>query len=108
MSIVDCTDVQVGACARLRKETCVYLYQYATVISIKYYHLAITVFCPCRFHNPVKEPALNYDVVLPVDDDIQLSVVQYRNKLYEVKISQTGNIQLNVSTLEEPNSKNIM
>lgn len=43
------------------------------------------VFCTCRFHNPVKEPALNYDVVLPVDDDVQLSVVQYRNKLYEVK-----------------------
>uniref|UniRef100_A0A4W6DT42 Mitogen-activated protein kinase 15 n=1 Tax=Lates calcarifer TaxID=8187 RepID=A0A4W6DT42_LATCA len=38
-----------------------------------------------RFHNPAKEPALNYDVVLPVDDDVQLSVVQYRNKLYEVQ-----------------------
>uniref|UniRef100_A0A3Q2ZWG9 Mitogen-activated protein kinase 15 n=1 Tax=Kryptolebias marmoratus TaxID=37003 RepID=A0A3Q2ZWG9_KRYMA len=37
-----------------------------------------------RFHNPAKEPALNYDVVLPVDDDVQLSVVQYRNKVYEV------------------------
>uniref|UniRef100_A0A665U0A3 Protein kinase domain-containing protein n=1 Tax=Echeneis naucrates TaxID=173247 RepID=A0A665U0A3_ECHNA len=36
-----------------------------------------------RFHNPAKEPAVNYDVVLPVDDDVQLSVVQYRNKLYE-------------------------
>uniref|UniRef100_A0AAQ6AMM7 Mitogen-activated protein kinase 15 n=1 Tax=Amphiprion ocellaris TaxID=80972 RepID=A0AAQ6AMM7_AMPOC len=36
-----------------------------------------------RFHNPAKEPALNCDVVLPVDDDVQLSVVQYRNKLYE-------------------------
>uniref|UniRef100_A0A671UEZ5 Mitogen-activated protein kinase 15 n=1 Tax=Sparus aurata TaxID=8175 RepID=A0A671UEZ5_SPAAU len=38
-----------------------------------------------RFHSPAKEPALNYDVVLPVDDDVQLSVVQYRNKLYEVQ-----------------------
>uniref|UniRef100_A0A1A7Y1V9 Mitogen-activated protein kinase 15 n=2 Tax=Iconisemion striatum TaxID=60296 RepID=A0A1A7Y1V9_9TELE len=37
-----------------------------------------------RFHNPAKEPALNYDVVLPVDDDVQLSVGQYRNKLYEM------------------------
>ncbi|CAL8293649.1 unnamed protein product [Merluccius merluccius] len=37
-----------------------------------------------RFHNPVKEPALSYNVVLPVDDDTQLSVVQYRNKLYEM------------------------
>lgn len=43
------------------------------------------VFCPWRFHSPAKEPALNYDVVLPVDDDVQLSVVQYRNKLYEVQ-----------------------
>ncbi|XP_032437734.1 mitogen-activated protein kinase 15 isoform X1 [Xiphophorus hellerii] len=37
-----------------------------------------------RFHNPAKEPALNYDVVLAVDDDVQLSVIQYRNKLYEM------------------------
>lgn len=37
-----------------------------------------------RFHNPAREPSLDYDVILPVDDDIQLSVTQYRNKLYEV------------------------
>ncbi|XP_036001046.1 mitogen-activated protein kinase 15 [Fundulus heteroclitus] len=37
-----------------------------------------------RFHNPAKEPALSFDVVLAVDDDVQLSVVQYRNKLYEM------------------------
>ncbi|XP_010871849.2 mitogen-activated protein kinase 15 [Esox lucius] len=37
-----------------------------------------------KFHNPAKEPALDYDVILPVDDDVQLSVVQYRNKLYEM------------------------
>ncbi|CAJ1083512.1 mitogen-activated protein kinase 15 [Xyrichtys novacula] len=41
-----------------------------------------------RFHNPAKEPALNYDVVLPVDDDVQLSVVQYRNKLYEMMLEK--------------------
>ena len=39
---------------------------------------------PGRFHNPVKEPVLGYSVVLSVGDDTQLSVVQYRNKLYEV------------------------
>ncbi|XP_029023511.1 mitogen-activated protein kinase 15 isoform X2 [Betta splendens] len=44
-----------------------------------------------RFHNPVKEPALNYDVVLPVDDDVQLSVVQYRNKLYEMILERRTN-----------------
>ncbi|KAL2080321.1 hypothetical protein ACEWY4_024114 [Coilia grayii] len=37
-----------------------------------------------RFHNLAKEPGLDYDVILPVDDDIQLSVTQYRNKLYEM------------------------
>uniref|UniRef100_A0A6Q2ZMH2 Mitogen-activated protein kinase 15 n=1 Tax=Esox lucius TaxID=8010 RepID=A0A6Q2ZMH2_ESOLU len=31
-----------------------------------------------KFHNPAKEPALDYDVILPVDDDVQLSVVQYQ------------------------------
>ncbi|XP_059206769.1 mitogen-activated protein kinase 15 isoform X2 [Centropristis striata] len=44
-----------------------------------------------RFHNPAKEPALNYDVVLPVDDDVQLSVVQYRNKLYEMILERRTN-----------------
>lgn len=44
-----------------------------------------------RFHNPSKEPALNYDVVLPVDDDVQLSVVQYRNKLYEMMMERKTN-----------------
>uniref|UniRef100_A0A669CG46 Mitogen-activated protein kinase 15 n=1 Tax=Oreochromis niloticus TaxID=8128 RepID=A0A669CG46_ORENI len=44
-----------------------------------------------RFHNPAKEPTLNYDIVLPVDDDIQLSVVQYRNKLYEMILERRTN-----------------
>ncbi|KAM6899558.1 mitogen-activated protein kinase 15 [Xenentodon cancila] len=44
-----------------------------------------------KFHNPAKEPALNYDVVLPVDDDVQLSVVQYRNKLYEMIVEWRTN-----------------
>ncbi|KAM4631369.1 mitogen-activated protein kinase 15 [Polymixia lowei] len=44
-----------------------------------------------RFHNPAKEPALDYDVVLPVDDDVQLSVVQYRNKLYEMILEKRTN-----------------
>ncbi|XP_066530404.1 mitogen-activated protein kinase 15 isoform X2 [Hoplias malabaricus] len=37
-----------------------------------------------KFHNPAREPILGYDVILPVDDDVQLSVAQYRNKLYEM------------------------
>uniref|UniRef100_A0A8B9NYD2 Mitogen-activated protein kinase 15 n=1 Tax=Apteryx owenii TaxID=8824 RepID=A0A8B9NYD2_APTOW len=37
-----------------------------------------------RFHCPAREPSLGYDVILPLDDDIQLSVAEYRNKLYEL------------------------
>ncbi|KAM9738203.1 mitogen-activated protein kinase 15 [Menidia menidia] len=44
-----------------------------------------------RFHNPAKEPALRHDVVLPVDDDVQLSVIQYRNKLYEMILEKRTN-----------------
>lgn len=40
-----------------------------------------------RFHNPYREPSLNYEVILAVDDDVQLSVTQYRNKVYEVYIN---------------------
>ncbi|KAM8966314.1 mitogen-activated protein kinase 15 [Pelodytes ibericus] len=44
-----------------------------------------------RFHAPVREPALDYDVILPLDDDIQLSVAEYRNKLYEMILERKGN-----------------
>ncbi|KFO85423.1 Mitogen-activated protein kinase 15, partial [Buceros rhinoceros silvestris] len=37
-----------------------------------------------RFHCPAREPSLGYDVTLPLGDDTQLSVAEYRNKLYEV------------------------
>lgn len=37
-----------------------------------------------KFHNPAEEHALTYDVVPPVDDDVQLSVSEYRTKLYDV------------------------
>ncbi|KAJ8273920.1 hypothetical protein GJAV_G00106940 [Gymnothorax javanicus] len=42
-----------------------------------------------RFHNPTQEPSLGYEVVLPVDDCIQLSVAQYRNKLYEMILEKS-------------------
>ncbi|XP_031441893.1 mitogen-activated protein kinase 15 [Clupea harengus] len=41
-----------------------------------------------RFHNPARELCLDYDVILSVDDDVQLSVMQYRNKLYEMIIEK--------------------
>ncbi|NXY24753.1 MK15 kinase, partial [Atrichornis clamosus] len=37
-----------------------------------------------RFHCPAREPSLDFDVVLPLGDDVQLSVAEYRNKLYEM------------------------
>ncbi|NXG59816.1 MK15 kinase, partial [Hemiprocne comata] len=37
-----------------------------------------------RFHCPAREPSLDHDVVLPLGDDVQLPVAQYRNKLYQM------------------------
>ncbi|KAK6102409.1 Extracellular signal-regulated kinase 2 domain protein [Brugia pahangi] len=37
-----------------------------------------------QFHSPIDEPALNYDILLPLPDHIQLSIDDYRNKLYEM------------------------
>uniref|UniRef100_A0A8C9RNV8 Mitogen-activated protein kinase 15 n=1 Tax=Scleropages formosus TaxID=113540 RepID=A0A8C9RNV8_SCLFO len=47
-----------------------------------------------KFHNPAKEPSLDYDVILPVDDDVQLSVTQYRNKLYEMILEKRSSLRL--------------
>uniref|UniRef100_A0A8C2PTP8 Mitogen-activated protein kinase 15 n=1 Tax=Cyprinus carpio TaxID=7962 RepID=A0A8C2PTP8_CYPCA len=47
-----------------------------------------------KFHNPAREPSLVYDVILPVDDDVQLSVTQYRNKLYERSNSHSRDAKL--------------
>ena len=40
-----------------------------------------------KFHKPADEVSLTYDVVPPVDDDVQLTVNEYRDKLYEVDIT---------------------
>ena len=37
-----------------------------------------------RFHNPKEESVLDSNVVPYLDDNIQLSIGQYRDKLYEV------------------------
>lgn len=42
-----------------------------------------------RFHNVSEEIALNYDVVPPLSDDTQLTVDEYRSKLYEVNKNKT-------------------
>ncbi|NXD45913.1 MK15 kinase, partial [Copsychus sechellarum] len=61
-----------------------------------------------RFHCPSREPSLDFDVILPLGDDVQLSVAEYRNKLYEMILEKkskslpkeqgrTENIQLSQS-----------
>ena len=50
----------------------------------------ISVSCCCcrcfvfRFHNPAEERVIGYDVVPPLSDDVQLTVEEYRSKLYEM------------------------
>ncbi|NXX53563.1 MK15 kinase, partial [Scopus umbretta] len=73
-----------------------------------------------RFHCPAMEPSLGYDVILPLGDDIQLSVAEYRNKLYEMILEkklnrhpkeqvQRENIQLSQSESRPllPNSSSV-
>ena len=45
--------------------------------------MSLVVFCG-RFHNPSEEIVIGHDVIPPLSDDIQLTVEEYRNKLYEV------------------------
>lgn len=63
-----------------------------------------------RFHAAAREPALDYDVILPLDDDIQLSVAEYRNKLYEMILERKTNTRRHKrETLKEsaePTTKN--
>eukprot|EP00112_Aurelia_sp_Birch-Aquarium-sp1_P008245 Seg1903.7 transcript_id=Seg1903.7/GoldUCD/mRNA.D3Y31 product="Mitogen-activated protein kinase 15" protein_id=Seg1903.7/GoldUCD/D3Y31 len=46
-----------------------------------------------KFHKPESESSLLYDVVPPVDDDIQLTVNEYRDKLYENIIKRKADIR---------------
>ena len=38
-----------------------------------------------RFHNSAEEKVIGRDVVTPICDDVQLTVDEYRTKLYEVR-----------------------
>ncbi|XP_078083630.1 mitogen-activated protein kinase 15 isoform X2 [Mustelus asterias] len=55
-----------------------------------------------RFHNPLKEPGLDYDIILPVNDDTQLSVGEYRNRLYEMILEKKMNTRLQKRLLKGP------
>ena len=39
-----------------------------------------------RFHNPTEELTLNLDVRPPIDDNVQLTVHEYRQQLYGVRV----------------------
>ncbi|NXW93666.1 MK15 kinase, partial [Alopecoenas beccarii] len=56
-----------------------------------------------RFHCPAREPTLDYDVILPLGDDVQLSVAEYRNKLYEMILEK----KLNSHPKEQVQRENI-
>ncbi|XP_038652427.1 uncharacterized protein LOC119965736 [Scyliorhinus canicula] len=55
-----------------------------------------------QFHNPLKEPGLDYDIILPVNDDTQLSVGEYRNKLYQMILEKKMNSRLQKRLLKGP------
>uniref|UniRef100_A0A914I813 Mitogen-activated protein kinase n=1 Tax=Globodera rostochiensis TaxID=31243 RepID=A0A914I813_GLORO len=46
-----------------------------------------------QFHNALEEPALDYEVKLPLPDHIQLSVHEYREKLYEIIATRKINVR---------------
>lgn len=46
-----------------------------------------------RFHNPEEEPSMDYDVIPALNDDVQLSVEEYRVKLYESIIQKKTTIR---------------
>lgn len=37
-----------------------------------------------RFYNPDEEQVLDHDIELPLDDNVQLTVEEYRTRLYDV------------------------
>ncbi|NXI38966.1 MK15 kinase, partial [Galbula dea] len=44
-----------------------------------------------RFHCAAREPSLDHDVILPLGDDIQLSIAEYRHQLYEMILEKKLN-----------------
>ncbi|XP_069077265.1 mitogen-activated protein kinase 15 isoform X2 [Pleurodeles waltl] len=60
-----------------------------------------------RFHCPSREASLDYDVILPVDDDIQLTVSEYRNKLYEMILDRKINIRRQKREARKDHTKSV-
>lgn len=54
-----------------------------------------------KFYSPSEELSLSYDIVPPVDDDVQLSVAEYRTKLYESILQKKLDMRRHRSVLED-------
>jgi len=59
-----------------------FVVSYVLVFTSNHSTLFFFFFCSC--HNPNEEIVKGYDVVPQLSDDIQLTVDEYRKKLYEV------------------------
>nr|CAD2193816.1 unnamed protein product [Meloidogyne enterolobii] len=58
-----------------------------------------------QFHNKAEEPSLDYEVRLPLPDHIQLSIHEYRDKLYEIISTKKVNIQrINYPNINDKNT----
>ncbi|XP_007445100.2 mitogen-activated protein kinase 15-like, partial [Python bivittatus] len=57
-----------------------------------------------RFHCAAKEPALDYNVTLPLADDVQLSVAEYRNRVYELILEWKASNQAQKQHLQREQS----
>ena len=53
-----------------------------------------------RFHNPKEEPVLDSNVAPHLDDNIQLSIGQYRDKLYEVHAYVCNSLECRVAMVK--------
>uniref|UniRef100_A0A1I8B4M7 mitogen-activated protein kinase n=1 Tax=Meloidogyne hapla TaxID=6305 RepID=A0A1I8B4M7_MELHA len=61
-----------------------------------------------QFHNKAEEPSLDYEVRLPLPDHIQLSVHEYRDKLYEIISTKKVNIQrINYPNINDKSSNDV-
>ncbi|NXG46654.1 MK15 kinase, partial [Psilopogon haemacephalus] len=67
-----------------------------------------------RFHCPAREPSLASDVVQPLGDAVQLSVAEYRHKLYEMILERKLNghpkeqMQRENAQLSQPESRPLL
>ena len=58
-----------------------------TLAVIQVNKITVTV---CRFHNAAEEIVVGHDIVPPISDSVQLTVDEYRSRLYEVQLVISG------------------